>query len=1037
MSDAGAGGSSQTALTNVSLIFSDNAPGPLPDSAPIIPFQPYKPSNYEVSNNEFPAPAPAGPYATTLTGAFGGINPNGTWSLYVLDDARPDSGVISGGWVLNIALNEVGPTLIGLVDTNAVEDAFVQVPFTVGSATPDAVTIVATPANTNLVSSIKVGGFGTDRLLNITLVPNASGSSKITVAATDATGTRTREFTLTVTPVNDAPVFAPVPDIRIVGSTNLVLNITDVDTPLSQLVFFASTSGVGLITEATVSVVNNTAIAHITAAPGQTGTEVLTISASDGTQTVKQSFNVTVGLSGPPSIAAIPDVTTSLNQPVSVPLVVTDPDTPIQNLTFFAAAADGLIADARFDLTGANLVVMTITPTPGAAGADRVTVSVSDGTTTTSTAFNFFVVAPGPVIAPIPDQTTTEDVSVNVPITITDADTPLALLNIFASTDNTGLVRDVTFISVGTNVTATVRLVTNAFGVANIMVSASDGTTTATRTFRLTATEVCEPPVIAAIAPQTATGSSITVTIPVTDPDDPVAKLTFNASTVGGSIVSGVTFNTDANGVVTGTFTLFAGATGTEQVTVTASDGCSTGTQTFSLTAGGGGQPGAATLSAVRNGTNFVITVTGTVGASYAVESTSNFQTWSLVDTVTIGANGTAQVTVPMVASADVFFRVRSGAGALAAAKKALFVVGNTTLAASDAAVSSRLATLGYTVTTVSGPNSAATNANGQNLVVLSSTVAAGDVNTKFTTSSVPVIHWEAPLADDFGFTADGATDHGTVDAQTQLNILTTNSPLAGGLGLGTQTISTAPMTVSYGNPTNAGAVKIATVVGNPNQVAIFGYEPGSSLNGTNKATARRVFLFLENSGISTLTPAGLALFDAAINWAGSSDVAKAGDSIIAVSGTNDGDPNSGPPPGAEGVEHAIDHVAQKYLNFLDLGSGFIVTPSIGRTLVNGLRLWTANDEEPRDPASYKIEGSLSGPNGPWTTISEGPLALPAARGGTGSAALTGANSQTVSFSNSTAYSSYRVTFPTLKQATPAAAVAMQIGEVELLGYSQ
>ena len=44
------------------------------------------------------------------------------------------------------------------------------------------------------------------------------------------------------------------------------------------------------------------------------------------------------------------------------------------------------------------------------------------------------------------------------------------------------------------------------------------------------------------------------------------------------------------------------------------------------------------------------------------------------------------------------------------------------------------------------------------------------------------------------------------------------------------------------------------------------------------------------------------------------------GDPVELVNGVNDGDANSGPPPAAEGVEHAIDGVTQKYLNFLDLG---------------------------------------------------------------------------------------------------------------------
>ena len=67
----------------------------------------FKPTNY-VSGDLFAAPAPAGPYESpsssgtaTLASVFTG-NPNGNWSLYIVDDSGFDEGSLSG-WSLTIS----------------------------------------------------------------------------------------------------------------------------------------------------------------------------------------------------------------------------------------------------------------------------------------------------------------------------------------------------------------------------------------------------------------------------------------------------------------------------------------------------------------------------------------------------------------------------------------------------------------------------------------------------------------------------------------------------------------------------------------------------------------------------------------------------------------------------------------------------------------------------------------------------------------------------------------------------------------------
>jgi len=94
MSDAGG----SLDLLNVTLTFDDSAAG-LPDSAQITSGT-FRPTNFG-TGDAFPAPAPGPPHGSALS-AFNGTDPNGTWSLFVTDDAGADVGNIAAGWSLTI-----------------------------------------------------------------------------------------------------------------------------------------------------------------------------------------------------------------------------------------------------------------------------------------------------------------------------------------------------------------------------------------------------------------------------------------------------------------------------------------------------------------------------------------------------------------------------------------------------------------------------------------------------------------------------------------------------------------------------------------------------------------------------------------------------------------------------------------------------------------------------------------------------------------------------------------------------------------------
>ena len=198
--------------------------------------------------------------------------------------------------------------------------------------------------------------------------------------------------------------------------------------------------------------------------------------------------------------------------------------------------------------------------------------------------------------------------------------------------------------------------------------------------------------------------------------------------------------------------------------------------------------------------------------------------------------------------------------------KQILFVVGNTSLNAGDAAAKSRLEALGHTVTTVGDVASQSSDANGKDLVVISSTTLSSNVNTKFRDVAVPVLVWESFLFDDMQMTgATSGTHYGSTSNQTQLTIANTNHYIASGLS-GNPTIANAASSLTWGSPAPAASV-VANLVGNVNQAVIFTYETGDQMQGLT-APARRVGFYFTDATASEATTTSWTLFTAAVTYA-------------------------------------------------------------------------------------------------------------------------------------------------------------------------
>lgn len=193
-----------------------------------------------------------------------------------------------------------------------------------------------------------------------------------------------------------------------------------------------------------------------------------------------------------------------------------------------------------------------------------------------------------------------------------------------------------------------------------------------------------------------------------------------------------------------------------------------------------------------------------------------------------------------------------------------------------------------------------------------------------------------------------------------------------------------------------------------------------ASIGWTN--AAEYLFVASNSAGSSTSSVASVTVYS------GLQDVTSPGDAVAIIGGST---------PAAEDVPNVINNNTTKYLNIDNDGAapfdgpvGFTLTPAIGSTVVNVLRFYTANDAEERDPADYVFEGSNDG-GGTWVPISSGALALPAARNAANlplSPVTQGVRE--IRLNNTTAYTSYRVSFNTVKGNIH----MMQLAEMEFLG---
>jgi len=212
-----------TIIAPITVTFDQNAPLVLPPQGQIVSGS-YQPADYYAQQHSTTetfsnSPVPVGPYNTNLS-VFGSISANGTWSLYIEDDAEGDAGAISNGWGLAFTIvtpvNPVANLAAGIAASanQVILGNNITNIWTVANNGPDAATNVFV---TNILSS----GLA---LVSNTLPPGASviqtspayvcdlgnlisgGSVLVTnVVMANSNGLQTNTITVGSTALNESP----------------------------------------------------------------------------------------------------------------------------------------------------------------------------------------------------------------------------------------------------------------------------------------------------------------------------------------------------------------------------------------------------------------------------------------------------------------------------------------------------------------------------------------------------------------------------------------------------------------------------------------------------------------------------------------------------------------------------------------------------------------------------------------------------------------------------------------------------------------
>lgn len=250
---------------------------------------------------------------------------------------RVSDGSLTADRSFGVVVSEqnLAPVLANIAPVTLAEDSSKEVTLTATDANSDAITFSISNATAQLGITIE------NNKLSINPDANFNGNGVVTVTASDGQLNDSQQVQITVTAVDDAPVFTPINTVTLIGTTaqSVSLSATDIDSAADQLTFSIVSFDNALINAS----LQNKQLTLSAKSAANNNTQIL-LRVSDGTSQVDLNLAVQLKIAAspqPPVLTTIPPQSVLKGTRKQVLLSATDLDTSSDQLSFSIRSKSG------------------------------------------------------------------------------------------------------------------------------------------------------------------------------------------------------------------------------------------------------------------------------------------------------------------------------------------------------------------------------------------------------------------------------------------------------------------------------------------------------------------------------------------------------------------------------------------------------------------------------------------------------------------------------------------------------------------------